>query len=190
MSTLFLLIIAAVFGVVLYIGFFAIWGLFAALGWYFRVRPVEEAIAKEFPMGQEAIFKGIYTSHWEIAHFTWYKTDKDQINCDLIWPQENIQFLRTPGVDTPSRRTIRLYNLEFRGKIVEKGSFGHKGISRYRVEVLEVLSMNPITQDSASLLRGSKPPVSSPDDLLHPTQSSPQTDPQELLRPEGSDTDQ
>jgi hypothetical protein len=96
MSILSLLIFAAVAGVVMFFGFFALLYLWMRLDWYFHERPIEEAIAAEFPIGQEAIFRGRYRSHWEMAHFAWHKDGKvppdwgsGALRCELVFPYED-----------------------------------------------------------------------------------------------------
>jgi hypothetical protein len=188
MQLFFMLIFAALAGVVMFVGFFALMGLWMALDERFRVRPLEEAVEKEFPIGEEAIFKGCYVSHWEIPAFTWDKDgdiwNRDNLQCQLIISYEGgWDWL----VDTFDRDTFRggfeTFEIEFRGKIIEKGSFGHMGGCRYIIEVLEMLSARHRSKDSESLLRGSDAPKPPPEELLRPAKGSSPTDPETLLRP-------
>ena len=195
MQIFLLLIFVAVLGAVMFIGFF-----WTRLDWYFRERPLEEAIAAEFPIGQEAIFTGRYTSHWEMAHFTWHKGGKvpsdwgrNALRCELVILYENgwAWIADDYEVDPPQDEFLewRDYDLEFRGKILDKGLFGHMGVSKYKIEVLEMLSVRRHSEDSASLLRGSDPPKPTAEELLRPAKGSSRTDPEDLLRPSESEDD-
>jgi len=200
MQIFLLLIFAVLAGVVMFIGFFALLYLWMRLDWYFRERPVEEAIAAEFPIGQEAIFRGRYTSHWEMAHFSWHKDGKvppdwrrDVLRCELIIPDENgWSWITDDREADPLKGDLflewRYYDLEFRGKIIEKGSFGHKGLCKYKIEIVEMLSARRHSEDHTSLLRGSDPPEPPAEELLRPATGSSRTAPEDLLRPsEGED---
>ncbi len=171
--TLSFLIFLVLLGIGLLIGCFALLWLWMEWDNYFRKRPLEEAVEKEFPIGEEAIFKGCYVSHWEIPAFTWDKDgdiwNRDNLQCQLIISYEGgWDWL----VDTFDRDTFRggfeTFEIEFRGKIIEKGRFGHMGLCRYRVEVLEMLSARHRSKDRASLLRGSDAPEPPPEELLRP----------------------
>ena len=161
-----------------------------ALAWGRHVEvKTEAAVAKEFPIGKEAIFTGRYVSHWEVPSFEWHKDGKVRIGqnlrCELIIRYEGgwDWLLEALGPDD-SFDFGPVFDLEFRGKITGKGFFGHMGGNQYEIEVLEMLSVRPRSEDRASLLRGSDAPKPPPDELLHPAKGSSPTDPETLLRPD------
>jgi len=187
------LIFTAIVGAGLFIGIFVLLGLLIASDEHFRTRPMAEAIEKEFPIGEEAIFTGCYVSNQEIQVFTWDKSgavwNKDHLKCELIFPYEDSGNWLTEVPDPdPVRSGFKTFEVEFRGKIIEKGRFGHVGMCRYRIEVLEMLSIHQRSGESESLLRGSDLPEKPSEELLRPIKGSAQPDPENLLRPtESSD---
>jgi hypothetical protein len=157
-----------------------------------RERSLEDAAEARFPLGAEAIFRGRYLVHWDTPSFTW---DRDgniwnhrNLRCELVIPYEGGWKWMKEGLGPHwARNGFQIFEIEFRGKIIEKGSFGNRGICRYRIEVMEMLSAHPVHSDSASLLRSSDKPEPSAEELLRPAKESTQTDPHTLLRPSGSD---
>jgi hypothetical protein len=110
--------------------------------WKKNVGVVEDLIQDRFPLGEERIFTGKYISHWEIARFELMSA----VNCQLDIPLEGgwdwlVEVLGNPTTRAEYSGT---FDLSFRGKIVEKGSFGHRGICAYRIEVIEILSATQI----------------------------------------------
>jgi hypothetical protein len=109
-----------------------------------------ESIQNEFPIGEEFVFVGTYVSHWEIGRFIW---DKDQsgalsqsdagISCELHIPFEPGWDWLVAALGYPTTREGRAgkFHIRFRGKILEKGCFGHMGICAYRIEVIEMLTV-------------------------------------------------
>jgi hypothetical protein len=112
--------------------------------WQENVSAEDDGIDRKFPIGEERIFIGKYISHWEIARF-----EMLSINFQLDIPSEGgwdwlIQALGNPTTRSGYSGT---FDLKFRGKIVEKGCFGHMGICAYRIEVIEILSATLLTQN-------------------------------------------
>jgi hypothetical protein len=107
--------------------------------WQKNVSVVEELDRDEFPIGAERIFIGKYISHWEIARF-----EIMSANCQLDIPFEGGWDWLIEALGNPATRDgyTGTFNLEFRGKLVEKGCFGHMGICSYRIEVIEILSVD------------------------------------------------
>jgi hypothetical protein len=109
-----------------------------------------ESIQNEFPIEEEFVFVGTYVSHWEIGRFIW---DKDQsvalgqsdsgIGCELHIPCESGWDWLTVALGYPTTREglAGKFHIRFRGKILEKGCFGHMGICAYRIEVIEMLTV-------------------------------------------------
>lgn len=152
---------------------------------------MEEAVAKEFPIGKEAIFTGRYFSDSENPRFNWHKDGKDWtsqcLRCQLIIPYEGgWTWLTDVSGPEPGRGDATAFDLEFRGKISEKGSFGDNGGCRYKIEVLEILSVHPYSREKRLLLRCSDGLEAPSEALLRPAKESSQTDPQMLLRPAGA----
>ena len=106
--------------------------------WEKNVTVVEDLIQDKFPIGQEWIFKGKYISHWEIPSF-----ELMSVHCQLDIPFEGGWDWLLTALGNPSIRAdySGTFDLSFRGKIVEKGSFGHMGLCTYRIEVIEILSV-------------------------------------------------
>ena len=110
-------------GIGLFIGIFALLWLWIPETWddYFRVRPLEKALEKKFPLGEETIFTGCYVTNWEVAAFTWHRTgeiwDKDHLNCDLVIPYEEA------GIGWKTHGTRNQTTLPFRSS---RSSFGER----------------------------------------------------------------
>jgi hypothetical protein len=107
-----------------------------------RIEAIEESIQNEFPIGKECIFTGQYISHWELAHFAW-SVQTLMLNCELDIPYEGGWNWRIEGLGYPATREALsgVFDLKFRGKILETGFFGHMGLCSYRIEVIEILSV-------------------------------------------------
>jgi hypothetical protein len=107
-----------------------------------RMKAIEESIQNEFPIGRECIFAGQYISHWELAHFAW-SVHKRTLRCELDIPYKGGWDWRKEGLGYPSTREelLGVFDLKFRGKILEIGCFGHMGLCTYRIEVIEILSV-------------------------------------------------
>jgi hypothetical protein len=107
--------------------------------WQDNVSVAKDLILEQFPIGSEQIFTGVYISHWEIPRF-----EMMLVNCQLDIPFEGGWDWLTEALENPTTRDgyAGTFNLEFRGKIIEKGTFGHMGMCRYRIEVLEILSVS------------------------------------------------
>jgi hypothetical protein len=112
-----------------------------------QIEATEASILNEFPIGKECIFVGQYISHWELAHFAW-SVHMLTINCELDIPYEGGWNWRIEGLGYPSTREAMsgVFDLKFRGKILETGFFGHMGLCSYRIEVIEILSVALTTQ--------------------------------------------
>jgi hypothetical protein len=119
-------------------------------------KAVEESIQNIFPVGTEYIFTGKYTSHWEVARFEWLNHGI-QLNqgrashswdttfwCELDIPCEGGWDWCQEALRYPTTREgwSGTFDLTFRGKILERGCFGHMGICSYRIEVMEILSVS------------------------------------------------
>ena len=114
-------------------------------------RRLEESIEAEYPIGKEAVFTGHYLSHWEVARFDWYKDGvawrgwNIDLMCELVIPDpDGWKWLTDVVGENPGFDSSAEFEMTFRGKIIEKGRFGHKGICRYRVEVWEMLSVQEV----------------------------------------------
>jgi hypothetical protein len=107
-----------------------------------QCKTLEAFIQNEFPIGKECIFTGQYRSHWELAHFAW-SIDGLTLSCKLDIPYEGGWDWRTEGLGYPSTREAQsgVFDLKFRGKILETGFFGHMGLCSHRIEVIEILSV-------------------------------------------------
>jgi hypothetical protein len=103
---------------------------------------VDDLIQDRFPLGEERIFTGKYISHWEIARFELMSS----VNCQLDIPLEGGWDWLVAALGNPTTRAeySGTFDLSFRGKIIEKGSFGHMGTCTYRIEVIEILSATQI----------------------------------------------
>jgi hypothetical protein len=104
--------------------------------WQDNVSVAEDLTQEKFPIGAERIFSGVYMSHWEIPHFRLMS-----VNCQLDIPFEGGWNWLTEALGSPTTRDgySGKFDLEFRGKIIEKGHFGHMGMCSYRIEVIEIL---------------------------------------------------
>ena len=104
--------------------------------WQKNVSVAAELDPNEFPIGVERIFVGKYFSHWEVASFKIMS-----VNCQLEIPFAGGWHWLIAALENPITREdyTGTFNLQFRGKLVEKGCFGHMGICSYRVEVIEIL---------------------------------------------------
>jgi hypothetical protein len=117
---------------------------------YRQSNSLAESIQNEFPIGEEFVFVGTYISHWEIGRFIW---DKDQsvalsqsdagISCELHISFEQGWDWLVAALGYPMTREARAgkFHIRFRGKILEKGCFGHMGICTYRIKVIEMLTV-------------------------------------------------
>lgn len=117
---------------------------------YRQSNSLAESIQNEFPIGEEFVFVGTYISHWEIGRFIW---DKDQsgalsqsdagISCELDIPFEQgwDWLMAALGYPTTREGLAGKFYIRFRGKILEKGCFGHMGMCAYRIEVIEMLTV-------------------------------------------------
>jgi hypothetical protein len=107
--------------------------------WQKYVSVAEELDPNKFPIDEERIFSGAYISHWEIPCFRLMSVD-----CQLDIPFEGGWDWLVEALDYPTTRDghTGTFNLKFRGKLVEKGCFGHMGMCHYRIEVLEILSVS------------------------------------------------
>lgn len=111
--------------------------------WQKNISIDRDLTLEKFPIGEEHIFSGIYPSHWEIPRFRLMSID-----CQLDIPIEGGWNWLVAGLENPTTRDgySGTFNLEFRGKIVERGAFGHMGICCYRIEVIEILSVKQLIQ--------------------------------------------
>ena len=121
---------------------------FAGIGWVlfvvFRERSNHRFVAAHFPVGESHIFTGRYIVHWEIARFEWFARGRapvwgEGLFCSLEWQGEFPAELLCDD-----RGGGRAYSLEFRGQVLERGSFGHRGMCSYRVRVDEVLKIESV----------------------------------------------
>jgi hypothetical protein len=165
--------------------------LWTTLASYFVERPRENAFEKRFPIGEEAIFRGRYHAHgagWAFIlrseRGIW---DKKHWWCQLVWPREGGWDKKTDELARELRNDLQKYEVEFRGKLIEKGRFGDRRMLRYKIVVLEILSLHLDDASSGSLLRSSDKPVPSAEELLRSAKQSVQIDPHTLLRPNNSE---
>jgi hypothetical protein len=109
--------------------------------WQKNVSVVAELDSDKFPIGTERIFTGKYISHWEIARF-----EIMSVNCQLDIPTEGGWDWLIEALGNPTTRDgyAGTFNLKFRGKLVEKGCFGHMGMCSYLIEVIEILSVEQL----------------------------------------------
>ncbi|WP_295613783.1 hypothetical protein [Chamaesiphon sp. GL140_3_metabinner_50] len=107
--------------------------------WQDNVSVAKNLTIETFSIGSERTFIGKYISHWEIPRF-----EMMSVNFQLDIPFEGGWDWLTEALGNPTTRDgySGKFDLEFRGKIVEQGAFGHMGICSYRIEVLEVLSVS------------------------------------------------
>jgi hypothetical protein len=72
---------------------------------------------------------------------------RQSANCQLDIPDACGWDWLAPALGNPTTRAeySATFDLEFRGKIVERGQFGHKGMCAYRIEVIEMLSVKQLT---------------------------------------------
>ncbi len=107
--------------------------------WQKNVSVAAELDPDEFPIGAERIFRGKYLSHWEVARF-----EIMSVNCQLDIPYEGGWGWLIEALGNPTTRDghTGTFNLKFRGKLVEKGYFGHMGVCSYRIEVIEILAVD------------------------------------------------
>jgi hypothetical protein len=116
--------------------------IFNGTWWEKNVTTIEDLTLEKFPLGEERIFTGKYISHWEIARFQIVSA-----NCQLDMPDACGWDWLVVALGNPTTRAeySGTFDLEFRGKIVERGQFGHKGMCTYRIEVMEMLSVKQLT---------------------------------------------
>jgi hypothetical protein len=107
--------------------------------WQDNVSVAKDLILEQFPIGKERIFLGVYISHWEIPHFRLMS-----VNCQLDILFAGGWDWLIEALDNPTTREdySGKFDIEFRGKIVDRGTFGHMGMCHYRIEVLEILSVS------------------------------------------------
>jgi hypothetical protein len=111
--------------------------------WDKNVTVIDDLIQAEFPIGIERIFTGTYISHWEVARFELMSS----VNCQLDIPFAGGWDWLVESLENPTTRSgySGTFDLSFRGKMLEKGFFGHMGICDYRIEVIEILSATRLT---------------------------------------------
>lgn len=98
---------------------------------------IEELIQTEYPLGAERIFRGKYVSRWETSRF-----ELMSVNCQLDVPAKSDRNLLIEALKTTTKSGYyRTLNIEFRGKIVEKGCGDRLDICIYRIEVIEIRSV-------------------------------------------------
>jgi hypothetical protein len=114
---------------------------------------LEAYIQNEFPVGKECVFVGQYISHWEMGGFNWVLDEQSlrewnvTIMCELdILFDGGWDWLKE-GLGYPATREdlSGKFDLAFRGKIIERGFFGHMGLCSHRIEVIEILSVKKLT---------------------------------------------
>ncbi|WP_310482709.1 hypothetical protein [Chamaesiphon sp. VAR_48_metabat_403] len=107
--------------------------------WQDNVSVAQDLILEQFSLGEERIFSGVYISHWEIPRFRLMSVD-----CQLDIPFEGGWDWLTEALENPTTRDdcSGKFDLEFRGMIIEKGHFGHIGMCSYRIEVIEILTVD------------------------------------------------
>ena len=119
--------------------------LLSGTWWQNNVSVAQDLILEKFPIGQELIFEGKYISHWEIPRF-----ELMSVHCQLDIPFEGGWDWLLTALGNPSIRAdySGTFDLSFRGKVVEKGRFGHMGLCTYRIEVIEILSVERFSRAS------------------------------------------
>jgi hypothetical protein len=107
--------------------------------WQDNISVAKDLTLEQFPIGAERIFSGVYIYHWEIPCFRLMSVD-----CQLDIPFEGGWDWLTEALGNPTTRDGYLgqFDLKFRGKIIDRGAFGHMGMCSYRIEVLEILSVS------------------------------------------------
>ena len=110
--------------------------------WQDNVSVAQDLTLEKFPIDAERIFTGKYISHWEISRF-----EMMSVNFQLDIPFEDGWDWLTEALENLTTREgySGEFALKFRGKLVEKGHFGHMGICSYRIEVIEILSVKRLT---------------------------------------------
>ena len=100
-------------------------------------------VSENFPVGETATFSGQLIVHWEVGRFDWAARGKlpgigQGLSCELDWGDTEVPVSTDVG-----RGRGKAYNLEFRGRVLEKGKYGHLGMCDYRVAVDEVIFCEP-----------------------------------------------
>ncbi len=106
--------------------------------WQDNVSVAKDLTLEQFPIGEERIFSGVYISHWEIPRF-----EMMSVNCQLDIPFEGGWDWLTEALENPTTREdySGKFDLKFRGRIIDRGAFGHMGMCHYRIEVIEILAV-------------------------------------------------
>ena len=104
--------------------------------WQDNVSIAQDLTLEKFPIGAERIFTGKYISHWEIPRF-----EMMSVNFQLDIPIAGGWDWLTAALGNPITREdcTGTFEIEFKGKIIEQGYFGHMGMCSYRIEVIEIL---------------------------------------------------
>lgn len=87
-------------------------------------------IEQEYRIGSDAVFKGYCVTHSGKPRFEWRPFDGDAtVSSLLVFPSEAESAWLTGVPDG------EIIDIEFSGRILERGRFGHKGRYHYRIEV-------------------------------------------------------
>lgn len=108
-------------------------------------------VEARYPVGEALIFRGTYIYHWEIERFEWLPEGEEppvgwsDYKCKLEIPFEGgwtwMQEVMEEHGGSARAASGESFDIEFLGRILEIGHFGHLGICRYRIEMLELLSV-------------------------------------------------
>jgi hypothetical protein len=120
----------------------------------------DKRIPKLYPVGEERTFDGIYVSDMNGSRFVWKwdtgrSIDEHHPCCELDMPHEAAEkaasLLTGPTLSDEPMRVL----MQFRGKVLERGSFGAGGKCQYRIAVSEFMEARRIGPYEEHLLRPS-----------------------------------
>lgn len=109
-----------------------------------RARANRRYVERHYPVGKPADFDGTFIVHWEVSRFDWNARGRqpkwgEGLFCQLEWPNGiPQQFI------VNDRGRGNAFHLQFRGRVLEYGHFGHKGMCSYRVMVEEASLLEDI----------------------------------------------
>jgi hypothetical protein len=131
--------------VLLFILIVSIWYFTSALT-YRKQLQLENFIEQNFPIGEERLFQGRLIHHWEKGRFEWCPNPQQRKKYNLSFPCQLVVFKeRRQSNFQLSSQGEGIFDLEFRGKLMSKGYFGRRSMYRYRIEVIEVLTLKPVS---------------------------------------------
>ena len=94
-------------------------------------------------------FDAIYRVHWELTYLVvstgrrlFFGLFPERVNCQPDFPSEfSLPMSADARASESPRAHVRYFNMRVKGRFTEKGYFGHRGISRYKFHIQEILKV-------------------------------------------------